>query len=300
MKKWILVLVGIAVIVAVIIGITFATGSENAAPSASIPPAPKTSETPTTPKQTEVPEEKEQETASSQPTPSPAKEDDKESVISGPEVAKMNIQEFFSEFDNPSAEEKYKGETIQLLGEVQEIEEKSSEGYPVTFSAGAGSLFSDRLVKGFFQESPSLEPGQKIVFRGEVTERSVFEGSFMEARRETITLINCILAPPIRISAEDFYSAFDRNPIAAKSKYEIEFLEVTGEIGSIKSTYIILLGGRDKTGSTGVRLALFEKGELEKIATVGKGDTIRIRGMLDTFRPMIALDVVLQHVCFLD
>ena len=296
MKKW--MLAGLVVIALIVGGIIFATkGGEPVQEGPAAAETPAAAVAPAAPKQAEVPEEKPK---PPQPIPPPPKENDKESVMSGPEVMKMTIEKFFSEFDKPGTEEKYKGETVQLLGEVQEIEEKSSEGYPVTFSAGAGSLFSGRLVKGFFQESPPLEPGQKVVFRGKVTERSISEGSFMEARRETITLINCILAPPIRISAEDLYSAFDRNPVAAELKYKIEFLEVTGEIGSIKSTSIILLRGRGEAGSIGVRLTLFEKGELGKIAAVGKGDTIRIRGILDTFRPIIALDVVLQHVRFLD
>ena len=51
-------------------------------------------------------------------------------------------------------------------------------------------------------------------------------------------------------------------------------------------------------GYAGVRLNFTD--EREKIATLSKGEKITVRGWLDTFRPMLSLDVVLQDVRLLD
>lgn len=288
MKKWMFVLAGAAIVILVVV-IMFTRGEEP------VKERPAAAETPTVIKPSATAVTPTEKAVSLQPTPSPVKEDGKETAVLETKIIKMTIEEFFSEFDKPGTVEKYKGETVQLLGKVKEIE-KTPEGYLASFySVG----LSDRIVRGSFREIPSIEPGQKAVFQGEVIDRSVFEGSFMEARRETITLINCILAPPVRISAKDLHSEFEKNPVTAELKYKIELLEVTGTIGKIE------MGPSGKVtvnlsdaGYAGVRLNFTD--EREKIATLSKGEKITVRGWLDTFRPMLSLDVVLQDVRLLD
>jgi len=288
MKKWILV--GLVVVALIVGGVIFATKggrlTQEEPATAETPAAAVAPTTTATPSATEreAPEEKEQELTSPQPTPSPVKEDDKETAVLETKIIKMTIEEFFSEFFKPDAGERYKGETVQLLGKVKEIEE-TPEGYLVSFySVG----FSGRIVRGSFQEISSIEPGQKTIFRGEVT----------EASWEEIILINCLSASPVRISAKDLHSEFEKNPVAAELKYKIELLEVTGAIGKIG------MGSSGKVtvhlsdaGYAGVRLDFTDERE---IATLSKGEKITVRGWLDTLHPMLSLDVVLQDVRLLD
>lgn len=88
----------------------------------------------------------------------------------------------------------------------------------------------------------------------------------------------------LKVSAVVLAKAYEENEVKADKDYKGKTIETTGEIDDIGvmlgETFIILSAGKD-FAITNVQCFFDEKTEIDKIASLKKGDTVTIQGVVD-------------------